>query len=298
MTPMSGRSAPQPPWAKLVAVAAVLAIVWILGHDRAVLVITVAPDRATRATAPGPPCSSAAACAAAIAAWAPWTASTWTSRPASRSRWSGPNGAGKTTLLTILAGVARPAAAAPSRGPTGSAPRVGWVPQRPALYPRLTARENLRLFAALEGADDADALADELIERADLGDVRRPAGRPSCRPGRSSGSTWRSPSPGGRASCCWTSPRPPSAPTSGTACGSWLDELRGGGMALLFSTQSVDEAMRRGDRMLVLAAGRLLFAGTAERDGAAPTASGRARTPRRPSWRSSGWSRPRRRRRA
>ena len=32
MRPMSGRSAPQPAWAKLVAVAAVLAIVWILGQ--------------------------------------------------------------------------------------------------------------------------------------------------------------------------------------------------------------------------------------------------------------------------
>jgi hypothetical protein len=34
-------------------------------------------------------------------------------------------------------------------------------------------------------------------------------------------------------------------------------------MALMFSTQSVDEAMRRGGRLLVLGAGRLLFAGTA-----------------------------------
>jgi ABC-type multidrug transport system ATPase subunit len=43
----------------------------------------------------------------------------------------------------------------------------------------------------------------------------------------------------------------------------WLDELRRGGMALMFSTQSVDEAMRHGGRIVVLAAGRLIFAGTA-----------------------------------
>ena len=78
-------------------------------------------------------------------------ASTWTWRPARRWPCSGPNGAGKTTLLTILAGVAR------SDGGTvtwadGAHPRVGWVPQRPALYPRLSVRENLRLFAALEKA--------------------------------------------------------------------------------------------------------------------------------------------------
>ena len=78
----------------------------------------------------------------------------------------GPNGAGKTTLLTILAGVGAQATAAPSPGPTGAHPRVGWVPQRPALYPRLSVRENLRLFAALEKADDPDALADGADRRA------------------------------------------------------------------------------------------------------------------------------------
>jgi ABC-type multidrug transport system ATPase subunit len=41
--------------------------------------------------------------------------------------------------------------------------RVGWVPQRPAHYGRLTARENLKLFAALERvpAERADELAAE-----------------------------------------------------------------------------------------------------------------------------------------
>jgi ABC-type multidrug transport system ATPase subunit len=44
----------------------------------------------------------------------------------------------------------------------------------------------------------------------------------------------------------------------------WLAGLRGEGLALMFSTQSVDEAMRHADRICVLAAGRLLFAGTPE----------------------------------
>lgn len=44
MPGMSGRSAPQPAWAKLVAVAAVLAIVWILGQiiGRVLLIFTIA----------------------------------------------------------------------------------------------------------------------------------------------------------------------------------------------------------------------------------------------------------------
>jgi ABC-type multidrug transport system ATPase subunit len=58
----------------------------------------------------------------------------------------GPNGAGKTTLLEIIAGVRRPDAG------TVSAAKVGWVPQRVAVYGRLTVAENLRLFARLEKA--------------------------------------------------------------------------------------------------------------------------------------------------
>ncbi|MGI9540029.1 MAG: ATP-binding cassette domain-containing protein, partial [Miltoncostaeaceae bacterium] len=77
----------------------------------------------------------------------------------------GPNGAGKTTLLSLLAGVDRPTEGTLDWGGT----TVGWVPHRPALYGRLTTRENLVLFADLEGADDPDATADELIGRADLG---------------------------------------------------------------------------------------------------------------------------------
>jgi len=77
----------------------------------------------------------------------------------------GPNGAGKSTLISLLA-----RALAPSGGSVEWANRVhvGWVPQQPAHYGLLTARENLELFARLEGADDAPAAAGEQLDRFEL----------------------------------------------------------------------------------------------------------------------------------
>src|SRR5207248_669493 len=83
----------------------------------------------------------------------------------------GPNGAGKSTLLAILADVLEPCEGRVER--VGGV-RVGWVPQRPALYDRLTARENLELFARLEGAKSAAGAAERLLTRFDV-----PADRPA-----------------------------------------------------------------------------------------------------------------------
>jgi heme exporter protein A len=88
----------------------------------------------------------------------------------------GPNGAGKTTLLGILSTLAKP-----TRGEAwlGDAPldraarlRIGYVGHEPGVYPDLSARQNLRLFAALYGLADAEQRVSAMLERVALADVR------------------------------------------------------------------------------------------------------------------------------
>jgi ABC-2 type transport system ATP-binding protein len=78
----------------------------------------------------------------------------------------GPNGAGKTTTLSVLATLRTPTAGtaivaghAVDREPAAARRAVGLVPQSVALYPTLTARENLRFFARLLGLRQRDAAA-------------------------------------------------------------------------------------------------------------------------------------------
>jgi ABC-type multidrug transport system ATPase subunit len=77
----------------------------------------------------------------------------------------GPNGAGKSTLLSLLAGAVEPSAGSVE---WAGGTRTGWVPQRAGVYTRLTSRENLELFARLEGEDAPAAEAARLLEAFDL----------------------------------------------------------------------------------------------------------------------------------
>ena len=85
----------------------------------------------------------------------------------------GPNGAGKSTLVSILAGALTPDDGSVILGE--SRPRVGWVPQQPAQYGRLTPRENLELFARLERVPDPVAAGERLLRLVDLPDDGRVA---------------------------------------------------------------------------------------------------------------------------
>jgi ABC-2 type transport system ATP-binding protein len=88
----------------------------------------------------------------------------------------GPNGAGKTTVMNMITGLGRP-----DRGelslfgvPGGSADpalrsRLGYLQERPCLYPELSAPAYLKLFAALYRVPDAARRVEELIDTLSLG---------------------------------------------------------------------------------------------------------------------------------
>lgn len=89
----------------------------------------------------------------------------------------GPNGAGKSTLLAMLATLLRPSAGSIRYGTLQAADappelrsRIGVLGHDLFLYPELTARENLRFFAALYGSRDADQTARAALQQAGLAD--------------------------------------------------------------------------------------------------------------------------------
>lgn len=90
----------------------------------------------------------------------------------------GPNGAGKTTLLAILSTLVRPTHGTISlgdetlTGSPGARATIGYVGHEPGVYPELSARQNLRLFASLYSLRDADNRIEAMLKRVDLADVR------------------------------------------------------------------------------------------------------------------------------
>lgn len=88
---------------------------------------------------------------------------------------SGPNGSGKSTFLRLLAGLQRPDAGiityeinGIAYTPREAAPLLGWVAPDLMLYRDLTARENLRFFAAVRGLPRDDRALDRLLARVGL----------------------------------------------------------------------------------------------------------------------------------
>ena len=89
----------------------------------------------------------------------------------------GPNGAGKTTTFRMIAGILRPTSGTIeiggidiNRDPLAAKARLGFIPDRPFVYDKLTGAEFLRFAAALYGQQGpvVERRIDELLELFDL----------------------------------------------------------------------------------------------------------------------------------
>jgi ABC-2 type transport system ATP-binding protein len=91
----------------------------------------------------------------------------------------GPNGAGKTTTLRMIAGLLQPTSGRIvvnghdlATHPEAAKASLGFIPDRPYIYEKLTAGEFLRFHGGLYGLD-GDALLDRVHEMLDLFELRR-----------------------------------------------------------------------------------------------------------------------------
>ena len=184
----------------------------------------------------------------------------------------GPNGAGKTTTLSILSTLMRP-----DRGrvlidgkPPSSDPRrlgrmLGLVPQSLALYPSLSAAQNVWHFARMQGLSSADATAAcaRVLEEVGLNER---AGDPMH---SFSGGMKR------RLNlACGIVHRPAALmldePTVGVDLQSreqiltLVRHCADAGAAVIYSTHYMEEAERICDRVLLIDRGRLIADGTVE----------------------------------
>jgi len=168
----------------------------------------------------------------------------------------GPNGAGKTTLLSILAGIQRPDDGSITAAPAG----IGWVPQQPALYNKLTVEENLALFARLERCPDPRATVGRMLELSDLAD------RAGDQVGTLSGGNKQrvNIAIGLLAEPDVLLLDEPSAsldPRQRARLWEFILRLAAEGTTVIYATHNIQEADRYANQLVVLADGELLFDG-------------------------------------
>jgi ABC-2 type transport system ATP-binding protein len=188
----------------------------------------------------------------------------------------GPNGAGKTTLLSIIAGTQTPSSGEVSvtAPPAGHGRAIGWAPQQPALYSKLTVAENMRLFARLEGVADPDAEVERMLEQTGL------RGRADELLGRLSGGNRQRVNVavgllGDPPVLALDEPSSALDPRQRERLWRFIRTLADAGTSVIFSTHNVGEAERYGDRVIVLDEGRMIFDGTPRAlMAAAPAGSG------------------------
>jgi ABC-2 type transport system ATP-binding protein len=190
----------------------------------------------------------------------------------------GPNGAGKTTLIRAISGrvlldageillfgkaVTRPPSPLRGFGGTRTPPELGIVPQELAIYPSLTARENLEAFGRLQGLSSADvatqvkwALAATALEdRADE-PVKGFSGGMKRRLNIACGVLHRP------RVVLLDEPTVGVDPQSRERIYDMLTDLTKAGVSLLLTTHHLEEAEARCSRTVIIDHGRVIAAGT------------------------------------
>lgn len=180
----------------------------------------------------------------------------------------GPNGAGKTTSMRMLTGLVKPTRGKASVDGIDAQTlevrrRLGVLPDRPGLYPRLTARENIEYFGRLHGLS-GDALGRRTEELVELLDLSKVADRRT--EGFSQGERMKV----AIARALVHDPRNVmlDEPTNGLdvmstrAMRSLIRQLRDEGRCVLFSSHIMQEVGALCDRIVVVASGRVVADGT------------------------------------
>jgi len=182
----------------------------------------------------------------------------------------GPNGAGKSTLVRTIMGRVAPASGevkifgrpAPP-GDSVSREQVGMVPQEIALYPLLTARENLLVFGRYQGLEGAtlDAAIDQALEWSALSDragerTKTLSGGMKRRLNMAAGVLHKP------RILLLDEPTVGVDPQSRERIYSMIETLRSGGVSLIYTTHYMEEAERLCDRIAVIDHGRIIAQGT------------------------------------
>jgi ABC-2 type transport system ATP-binding protein len=182
----------------------------------------------------------------------------------------GPNGAGKTTLMSLAAGLRTPEAGTvaldgrPIASAASAARRaLGLVPQTIALFPELTADENLRIFGELQGLRGAELRTRiaEAFTAAQLTDRRRSlvktfSGGMQRRLNLVAALLHRP-----KLLLC-DEPTVGVDPQSRNAIFEHLQQLNRGGVTIIYSTHYMEEAERLCSRIGIIDHGKILALGT------------------------------------
>ncbi|KGN41175.1 antibiotic ABC transporter ATP-binding protein [Knoellia aerolata DSM 18566] len=182
----------------------------------------------------------------------------------------GPNGAGKTTVISMIAGLLQPdegtvtvAGVPMGRSSVEAKGHIGLVPQDLAIYPELSARDNLQFFGKLQGMHGRplrDRVA-EVLDLVGLGDRAKEQSK------KFSGGMKRRLNIGigllhQPDLLILDEPTVGVDPQSRNAILESVEALSGEGMAVLYTTHYMEEAERLCDRILILDSGQAQAEGT------------------------------------